>query len=108
MLSQHQKQAAISMVSNSANVSNKGSVSKTASVKSAKPPRRSVGLRPRPRPLATGAPKNGVAKPETDHGRYERDDWTLFRTISSICQFSGVPPERLRRLVANELPANSL
>lgn len=39
---------------------------------------------------------------------FERDDWTLFRTVSCISQLSGVPPECLRRLVAKELANNAL
>lgn len=40
--------------------------------------------------------------------RYEREDWTLFRTIRTISQLSGVPPELLRRLVVKELADNAL
>jgi hypothetical protein len=39
---------------------------------------------------------------------YERADWTLFRTIGTLSQLSGVPPERLRRLVVKELADNAL
>jgi hypothetical protein len=39
---------------------------------------------------------------------YERDDWTLFRSLRTISQQSGVPPEMLRRLVAKELADNAL
>jgi hypothetical protein len=39
---------------------------------------------------------------------YEREDWTLFRSIRTISQGSGVPPELLRRLVAKELTDNAL
>jgi hypothetical protein len=46
---------------------------------------------------------NGAAN---DH--YEREDWTLFRSVRSISQLSGVPPELLRRLVAKELTDNAL
>jgi hypothetical protein len=41
-------------------------------------------------------------------GCYEREDRTLFRTVSGISQMSGVPPGRLRRLIAKELADNGL
>jgi hypothetical protein len=41
-------------------------------------------------------------------GQYEREDWTLFRSVRTISQLSGVPPELLRRLVAKELADNGL
>jgi hypothetical protein len=40
--------------------------------------------------------------------RYVREDWTLFRSVRTISQVAGVPPERLRRLVAKELADNAL
>src|SRR5207244_13507960 len=40
--------------------------------------------------------------------RYVREDWTLFRSVRTISQLSGVPPELLRRLVAKELADNAL
>jgi hypothetical protein len=40
--------------------------------------------------------------------KYVREDWTLFRSIRTISQLSGVPPEFLRRLVAKELTDNGL
>ncbi len=46
---------------------------------------------------------NGVAD-----DKYVREDWTLFRSVPTISQLSGVPPERLRRLVAKELTDNAL
>ncbi len=39
---------------------------------------------------------------------YSREDWTSFRNLGTISQRSGVPPERLRRLVAKELADNAL
>ena len=33
----------------------------------------------------------------TTNDRYEREDWTLFRSVRTISQLSGVPPESLRR-----------
>jgi hypothetical protein len=54
---------------------------------------------------------NGLGKPSCNGAAndwYECDDWTLFRTIRSISQHSGVPPELLRRLLAKELADNAL
>ena len=45
---------------------------------------------------------------EEANGRYEREDWTLFRSVRTISQLSGVPPDLLRRLVAKELADNAL
>ena len=39
---------------------------------------------------------------------FVREDWTLFRTLGTLCQKAGVPPQQLRRLVAKELIDNAL
>src|SRR5438034_11767435 len=39
---------------------------------------------------------------------FVREDWTLFRTLSTLTQKAGVPAERLRRLVLKELVDNAL
>jgi len=39
---------------------------------------------------------------------FAREDWTLFRNLSTIAQKAGVPPQRLRRLVLKELVDNAL
>jgi hypothetical protein len=39
---------------------------------------------------------------------YEYADYTLFRSVRTISQLSGVPPELLRRLLAKELADNAL
>jgi hypothetical protein len=39
---------------------------------------------------------------------YSRDEWTLFRTLSTIGQKAGVPQHRLARLVVKELADNAL
>src|SRR6202042_2932086 len=39
---------------------------------------------------------------------YEREDFTLFRSVRTISQLSGVRPELLRRLIAKELADNAL
>ena len=35
-------------------------------------------------------------------GLYERQDWTLFRSVSTLTQMAGAPPEVFRKLVAKE------
>ena len=40
--------------------------------------------------------------------KFERADWTLFRSISTLPQKAGVPARRLRRLVLKELVDNAL
>ena len=47
-------------------------------------------------------------KPRGSEALYTREDWTLFRSIRTIAQLSGVPPERLRRLLIKELADNGL
>ena len=39
---------------------------------------------------------------------FEREDWTLFRTVEGLQQKAGVPATRLRRLVLKELGDNAL
>jgi hypothetical protein len=39
---------------------------------------------------------------------FQREDWTLFRTLTTLGQKAGVPPARLARLVAKELADNAL
>jgi Topoisomerase 6 subunit A/Spo11, Toprim domain len=40
--------------------------------------------------------------------KFQREDWSLFRTIEGLQQRAGVPKERLRRLVLKELADNGL
>ena len=39
---------------------------------------------------------------------FEREDWTLFRTVEGLQQKAGVPAKLLRRLVLKELGDNAL
>jgi hypothetical protein len=39
---------------------------------------------------------------------FEREDWTLFRTLATLSQKAGVPSAQLPRLVAKELADNAL
>ena len=40
--------------------------------------------------------------------KFERADWTLFRTVEGLQQKAGVPASKLRRLVLKELADNAL
>jgi hypothetical protein len=40
--------------------------------------------------------------------KFEREDWSLFRTVEGLQQRAGVPAGRLRRLVLKELADNAL
>jgi hypothetical protein len=40
--------------------------------------------------------------------KFEREDWTSFRTVEGLQQKAGVPAKRLRRLVLKELADNGL
>jgi hypothetical protein len=46
--------------------------------------------------------------PQPEHNRSVRADWTIFRTLRTLCQKSGVPPQHTRRLVIKELVDNGL
>jgi hypothetical protein len=57
---------------------------------------------------STKNPTKGKRRNGPSNDRYEREDWTLFRSLPTICQLSGVPLKWLRRLVAKELTDNAL
>jgi hypothetical protein len=40
--------------------------------------------------------------------KFERPDWTAFRTIEGLCQKAGVPKHKLSRLVVKEITDNAL
>ena len=46
--------------------------------------------------------------PETEVFRFEREDWTLFRTVEGLQQKAGVAAEPAPRLVLKELDDNAL
>src|SRR6516165_3459288 len=56
---------------------------------------------PRPRPTPDG---NG----QTGQGMFVKEDWTLFRTLGTLCQRAGVAEEDIPALLAKELADNSL
>ena len=47
-------------------------------------------------------------EPNPRNFKFERADWTLFRSISTLPQKAGVPAKLLRRLVIKELTDNAL
>jgi hypothetical protein len=46
--------------------------------------------------------------PDSQNLKFERDDWTLFRTIEGLQQKAGVSKDKLSRLVLKELADNGL
>jgi hypothetical protein len=56
--------------------------------------------------------KNSTARsasqPDAQNLKFERPDWTSFRTPEGLQQKAGVPASRLRRLVLKELADNAL
>jgi hypothetical protein len=49
-----------------------------------------------------------ASSPSAQNLKFEREDWSLFRTIEGLQQRAGVPKQRLRRLVLKELADNGL
>jgi len=49
-----------------------------------------------------------ASSPAPQNLQFERQDWSLFRTIEGLQQRAGVPKIRLRRLVLKELADNAL
>jgi hypothetical protein len=49
-----------------------------------------------------------ASSPAPENFKFEREDWTLFRTVEGSQQKAGVPKQRLRRLVLKELADNGL
>jgi hypothetical protein len=47
-------------------------------------------------------------KPNLQTLKFEREDWTLFRTVDGLQQKAGVPAKLLQRLVLKELGDNAL
>ena len=47
-------------------------------------------------------------EPNFENLKFERQDWTLFRTVEGLQQKAGVPAKLLRRLVLKELADNAL
>src|SRR4051812_29831839 len=49
-----------------------------------------------------------ATQPATQNLKFERADWTTFRTVEGLQQKAGVPASKLRRLVLKELTDNAL
>lgn len=49
-----------------------------------------------------------ASQPATDNLKFERADWTSFRTVEGLQQKAGVVQSKLRRLVLKELADNAL
>ena len=48
-----------------------------------------------------------ASSPAPENFKFEREDWTLFRTIEGLQQKAGVPKNKLRRLMLKELTDNA-
>jgi hypothetical protein len=49
-----------------------------------------------------------AGSPPHQNLKFQREDWSLFRTVEGLQQRAGVPKDRLRRLVLKELVDNGL
>ena len=49
-----------------------------------------------------------ASSPAVSNLKFEREDWSLFRTVEGLSQKAGVPPNKLRRLVLKEIADNGL
>lgn len=49
-----------------------------------------------------------ASSPAPESFKFEREDWTLFRTVEGLQQKAGVPATRLWRLVLKEIADNAL
>jgi hypothetical protein len=49
-----------------------------------------------------------ASSPEPSNFKFEREGWTLFRTVEGLQQKAGVPASRLRRLILKEIADNAL
>ena len=56
----------------------------------------------------SGEPRLPASENPPNLKMFEREDWTLFRTVEGLQQKAGVPTTRLRRLVLKELGDNAL
>lgn len=59
-------------------------------------------------PRDDGRSASSPAEPRDPDFQFERPDWVLFRSVSTLSQKAGVPASRLRRLVLRELVDNAL
>ena len=59
-------------------------------------------------PDRAGASASRPARPKSPEFTFEREDWTLFRSLSTLSQKAGVPVHLLPKLVLKELADNAL
>jgi Histidine kinase-, DNA gyrase B-, and HSP90-like ATPase len=70
-----------------------------------------TGIQPTPQAIHTEIQKSALASassPPPQILKFQREDWSLFRTVEGLQQRAGVPKDRLRRLVLKELVDNGL
>ena len=67
---------------------------------------RSPGLKNPPDRASVSASR--PARPKSPEFTFEREDWTLFRSLSTLSQKAGVPVHLLPKLVLKELADNAL
>jgi hypothetical protein len=60
------------------------------------------------RPIFENPAADSASRDPTRILKFQREDWSLFRTLDGLQQRAGVPKERLRRLVLKELADNGL
>jgi hypothetical protein len=58
--------------------------------------------------LRAGVPASRPARTKTPELTFEREDWTLFRSLATLSQKAGVPVQLLPKLVLKELADNAL
>jgi hypothetical protein len=58
--------------------------------------------------LPTGFPASRPERPKAPEFTFEREDWTLFRSLATLSQKAGVPVHLLPKLVLKELADNAL
>jgi hypothetical protein len=59
-------------------------------------------------PLRAGVSASQPARTKSPEFTFEREDWTLFRSLSTLSQKAGVPVHLLPKLVLKELADNAL
>ena len=59
-------------------------------------------------PIPPNQRSSSVDRPKPEIFKFERLDWTLFRSLSTLPQKAGVPLDRIRRLAIKELVDNAL
>jgi hypothetical protein len=58
--------------------------------------------------MTQNSPPELASSPPSENLKFERQDWSLFRTVEGLQQKAGVPKSKLARLVLKELTDNGL